>query len=245
MLRPVVQRECETAALALLDPQEPVREAAALALAQLGLDAQRLGEREQARVVRCAHRRGCEHAQLCALDGAEGALGAAQHRQRAGLEGRHGQRGDLDGSAVGRGERRRQVGGAGRIERGRAPGLAERRARDDGAAVVRALEYETALGRDQLDCLLGDALEQATLVELVCEAGGCGEQAIERVGLGAHLLAQCTLGLDVALGLLARAAGAQGERREHAEGDGKQHVQDDLVDAHVRSIRPCMIVTTR
>ena len=44
---------------------------------------------------------------------------------------------------------------------------------------------------------------------------------------------------------LARAAGAHDERREHAEGDRKQDVQNDLVDAHVRSIRPCTIVTTR
>ena len=107
LLRPVVQRERQTAALALLDPQQAVREAAALALAQLGLDAQRLGEREQARVVRRAHRGGGEHAQLCALDGAEGTVGRAQHGQRAGLQGGHRQRRDLDGAAVGRGERRR------------------------------------------------------------------------------------------------------------------------------------------
>ena len=86
LLRPVVQRECEAPALALLDAQQAVGEAAALALAQLGLDAQRLGEREQARVVRRAHGGGGEHAQLRALDGAEGAVGAAQHGQRAGLQ---------------------------------------------------------------------------------------------------------------------------------------------------------------
>ena len=86
LLRPVVQRECEAAALALLDAQQAVGEAAALALAQLGLDAQRLGEREQARVVRRAHGGGGEHAQLRALDGAEGEVGRAQHGERAGLQ---------------------------------------------------------------------------------------------------------------------------------------------------------------
>ena len=80
LLRPVVQRQRQAAALALLDAQEPVGEAPALALAQLGLDAQRLGEREQARVVRRAHRGGREHAQLRALDGAEGAVGACAAR---------------------------------------------------------------------------------------------------------------------------------------------------------------------
>ena len=93
--------------------------------------------------------------------------------------------------------------------------------------------------------LLGDALEQAALVELVREPGRGCQQAVERIGLRAQLLAQRALGLDVALGPLARAAGTQGERPEHAEGDRQQHVQDDLVDAHVRSIRPCKLVTTR
>ena len=86
LLRAVVQRECQAAALALLDAQEAVGEAAALALAQLGLDAQRLGEREEAGVVRGAHGGGGEHAQLRALDGAEGVVGRAQHGERAGLE---------------------------------------------------------------------------------------------------------------------------------------------------------------
>ena len=88
LLRPVVQRQREPAALALLDAQEAVGEASALALAQLGLDAQRLGEREEARVVRGAHRGGGEHAQLRALDGAEGRVGAAQHGERAAPAGR-------------------------------------------------------------------------------------------------------------------------------------------------------------
>ncbi len=89
LLRAVVQGECEAAALALLDAQQPVGEASALALAQLGLDAQRLGEREEARVVGRAHRGGGEHAQLRALDGAEGVIARAQHGERAGLERRH------------------------------------------------------------------------------------------------------------------------------------------------------------
>ncbi len=102
LLRPVVQRQRQPAALALLDAQEPVGEPSALALAQLGLDPQGLGEREQARVVRGAHRGGREHAQLRALDGAEGRVGAAQHGQRAALQRGDGQRSDLDGAAVGR-----------------------------------------------------------------------------------------------------------------------------------------------
>ncbi len=108
-----------------------------------------------------------------------------------------------------------------------------------------ALEHEPAVGRDELDRLLGDALEQAALVELVREPGRGCQQTVERIGLRAQLLPQRALGLDVALGPLARAAGTQGERPEHAEGDRQQHVQDDLVDAHVRSIRPCKLVTTR
>ena len=137
LLRPVVQRQRQPAALALLDAQEPVGQPSALAFAQLGLDPQGLGEREEARVVRRAHRGGGEHAQLRSLDGAEGRVGAAQHGQSAALQGGDGQRSDLDGAAVGVGERRGEIRGADGVERGRPPGLPERCARDDGAAVVR------------------------------------------------------------------------------------------------------------
>ena len=73
----------------------------------------------------------------------------------------------------------------------------------------------------------------------------CGEQPVERVGLGAQLLTQCPLGLDVALGGPPRAACAYDECREHAEGERQHDVQNDLVDAHVRSIPPCTAFTTR
>jgi hypothetical protein len=105
-----------------------------------------------------------------------------------------------------------------------APG---RHAWPSGAAVVRALEHETAVGRDELHGLLGDALEQAALVELVGEPGRGGQQAIEGVGLCAQLLAQRALGLDVPLCPLTRAAGADDECREHPQGDRKQDVQND------------------
>ena len=241
LLRPVVQRQRQPAALALLDAQEPVGQPSALAFAQLGLDPKGLGEGEETRVVRGAHRCGGEHAQLRSLDGAEGRIGAAQHGQSAALQGGDGQRSDLDGAAVGVGEGRGEIGGADGVECGRTPGLPERCARDDGAAVVRAFEHEPAVGRHELQRLLGDALEQTALVELVGEPGRGRQQAVERIGLRAQLLAQRALGLDVALGPLTRAAGAQRERPEHAEGDRKQHVQDDLVDAHVRSIRACTL----
>ena len=225
--------------------QEAVGEAAALALAQLGLDAQRLGEREEAGVVRGAHGGGGEDAQLRALDGAEGVVGGAQDGESAGLQRRHRERRDLDRAAVGRRELRGQIGGAHRVERGGPPGLPERSARDDGAAVAGALEHETAVGRDERERLLGDALQQPALVELVGEAGGGGEQPVERVGLGAQLLAQRALRLDVALGGLARPARADDERREHAEGEREENVQHDLVDAHVRSIPSRTTLTTR
>ena len=245
LLRPVVQGQGEPAALAFLDAQQAVGEAAALALAQLGLDAQRLGEGEEARVVRGAHGGGGEHAQLRALDGAEGVVAGAQDGERAGLERRHGQRRDLDRTAVGRGELGGEIGGAPGLERRGAPGLAERGARDDGAAVAGAFEHEAAFGRDERERFLGDALEQAALVELVREPGRGGEQVVERVGLGAELLAQGALGLDVALGRAARAARAQGQHGEHAEGDRKQSVEDDLVCAHAGSTCPVWTFTTR
>ncbi len=244
LLRAVVQRERQAPALVLLDAQEAVGESPALALAQLGLDAQGLGEREQARVVRRAHRSRREHAQLGALDGAERPVERAQHGERAVLERRHRQRRDLDGAAVGCRELGCEIRDVARAQRGRAPGLADRRARDDAAAAADALEHEAAVGRDEIETLLGDALEQAALVELVGEPGRRGEQPVEGVGLRAQLLAQRALGLDVALGRSARAARAHDQCREHAEGDREQDSQHDLLDAHGPSIRrPAPIIT--
>ena len=122
---PSCSGEGESPALAFLDLQQAVGEAAALALAQLGLDAQRLGQREEARVVRGAHGGSGEHAQLGALDGAEGAVRGTQHGQRAGLQGRNGQRQELDRAAVGGRELRGEIGGARGAERAGAPGRAE------------------------------------------------------------------------------------------------------------------------
>ncbi len=153
--------------------------------------------------MRRPHRCGGEDAQLGALHGAERAIGAAQHGQGTGLQRRNGQRRDLDCPAVGRGKRGGEVGRTARVEDGGSPGLPDRCARDHRAAVVRALQHEPAVGRDQLDCLLGDALEQAALVELVGEPGRRRQQAIERVGLCAQLLPQRPLRLDVALRSLA------------------------------------------
>ena len=80
LLRPVVQREREAPALALLDAQQLVGEAAALALAQLGLDAQRLGERERralcaVRTAAAANTRSC--ARSTALKGRSGVRSTA------------------------------------------------------------------------------------------------------------------------------------------------------------------------
>ena len=240
LLRPVVQRQGEPPALALLDAQEAVGEAAALALAQLGLDAQRLGEREEARVVRGAHGGRREDAQLRALDGAEGAVGAAQHGQGAGLQRRNGQGRDLDGAAVGRGERGGEVGGAGGIER--RPG---RQALPSGALVttVQRLSVRSSTSPQSAETSSTASSAMRSSRRPSSSSSASPVVAASRRSSASAWALSCSRSARSASTLRSAARreprARSGEHPEHAEGDRKQDVQDDLVDAHARSIPPC------